>query len=192
MSNGGLGIGVVVIATWAAANPARRVVESNGGPPPWSLIVVAITLCMIAATSGPLLDVLEISPPNARIAAGLTLAILCLVQLIRPPRAASGTNPPEQGGRPAQATRQGWLVPLAFPILLRPELLLVALSGGRDHGLLPVVAATIAALAATYLLGRSGENGQLSPGLIRGLAALGSALGVLAAVDLILDGVLSI
>jgi len=100
----------------------------------------------LAWSSGPLLEVLEITPETFRIAAGFTLALCGLYVLVRP--------------RPAEEpVPGGWwpaLWPVAFPRLLGPEILTLSLTTGSQEG----VVATMAAAAVS--LGLLGSLGPLT------------------------------
>jgi len=173
---------VAALAVIAAVNAPRRraavpqpiapAVAVTGAAVSWLAIVVA------AAVSGPLLDALAVSAPNIQIAAGLVLLVRAIVDAATPP----GHEPARLDGR--------WqaLVPVAFPLLIRPEVALLALAAGAELGVARAVAiAAPAYLAAAVALAVwRGERAARTVGV-----AL-SVMGVAAAVDLVIDGVLAV
>ncbi len=111
-----------------AVNPARRALELV--PRPERRIATAagvgvvVAVAALAAVSGPLLDLLDVSPPTFRVAAGLVLAFRGLLDLVLTPT-------PEPEGL------SGWgeaLFPVGFPVLFRPEVAVLALAVGADLG----------------------------------------------------------
>ena len=126
---------------WAAAlllalNPARAAfgvrrtavgVVAAGGA------IGGLAVCAAAALGGPLLDALDVSEPSFRVAAGVVAAAAGFVDLFRRP------PPPE----PALAGRWAAVVPVAVPIVVRPALVVLALSAGADRGV-PLTAGAMA------------------------------------------------
>lgn len=142
------------------------------------LVVAVAFLTVVAWLSEPVLSGLEVSQPNARVAAGMVLALTGAVDLVRPAL------------RELEVPRRGWaaLVPVAWPVVLRPAAALLALSGGADRGGATVlVAAAIAcgviAVVASWPPRRIVEGG---------LHALVSALTVAFALEILVEGVLDV
>lgn len=112
-------------------------------------------IALLAWVSAPLLDALDVSPPNWRIAAGLALALGAVVDAV---------------GRPVE------------PLLFRPELALLAVQSGSDHGVWPTILAALLALVSYTFMRK--ENRALG----RGFAIAQLALAIL----LTLDGVFAV
>ena len=128
----------------------------------------------LAAIATPLLDALDISAPNMQIGAGLVLGVYSLVALV----SWDDALPP--------ATTYGGLVPLLFPLVLTPAVGVVALAVAARNGLL--VTTTAAAVAATALAwpASSATVGR------RAVRMLSAAVGVVAAVAMIVDGAFAV
>lgn len=170
---------LLIIVFIVVANAARRRLELPADP--WTVMVgagiAAAGYIVLALVGEPLLDGLDISAPNARIAAGFVVVVAAIVDLVRRP----DPDGPSLGGRGAA------LVPVAFPILLRPDLGALALSGGADPGigwaaLATIVGAVSIVAAHRYLPVRAAAIG----GRLLGVCAVG--LGIVT----ILDGVFAV
>ena len=111
----------------------------------------------VALAGDALLDALDVSDPAARIAAGAVAAIAGAIDLFRRPPSAE----PALGGWGAA------LVPVAVPLVIRPALVLGAVSAQADRGLgvvavaLLVGVAALAATAAAPITGAAGRVGAL-------------------------------
>ncbi len=177
-----MNVWIAALAVMAAVNPPRRraalltrtgpAIAVSGAVIAWLALVVA------AAVSRPLLDALSVSPPNIQIAAGLVLLVRAMVDVALPP-----------GRESARLT--GWwhaVVPVAFPLLIRPEVALLALSAGAALGVARTAAiAAPAYLAAVVVLALwRGERTARAVGVVL------SITGVAVAVDLVIDGVLAV
>jgi small neutral amino acid transporter SnatA (MarC family) len=180
---------------WAAAlvlalNPARAAFAiPRAGRSPRTVVGVAavggviggLTVCAAAAAGGPLLDVLDVSDPSFRIAAGIVAALAGAADLFRRP------PPPE----PALAGWSAALIPVAIPVVARPALLVLALGADADRGVL--VSAGAMAMAIALLTGlvvacpTEGPGGRVLRWAGRLLAAGLVAAGVMLAVDGVLD-----
>src|SRR5690606_3288484 len=138
----------------------------------WLAVVLA------AAVSGPLLGALSVSAPNIQIAAGLVLLVRATVDAATPP----GHEPARLDGR--------WnaLVPVAFPLLIRPEVALLALAAGAQLG----VARAAAIAAPAYLAAAVALAVWRGARTARTVGVVLSVVGVAAAVDLVIDGVLAV
>jgi len=82
--------------------------------------VTALALVVFGAIATPLLDAMDVSRPNFRIGLGLVLAVVAVHDLVRRPPAAGAALP----------GRRAAIVPVFFPVLLRPEVAMVALAIG--------------------------------------------------------------
>lgn len=125
-------------------------------------------------------EALDVSAPNARLAAALVLLAVGLHAIVTP----LPTLPPDPAPR-------AWLAPVCFPVLLRPDLALVALAADGAAGVGVVAAAAAAGLLATVAWWATGGR-AVAPRVERGLGAVAGALLVLAAVRLLLDGLFAI
>jgi small neutral amino acid transporter SnatA (MarC family) len=179
-----------VIALVLALNPARAVfgVPRAGRSRRQIVSLVAVggalgglAICVAALLADPLLDLLDVSDPSLRTAAGFVAVIAGAVDVIRrPPR-------PD----PAPPGRRAALVPVAFPLVARPTLLVMALSAGADRGVAVTAAAMVAgvavlaAIASSWLVDR--PRGGALRWTARLLAAVLIGVGVLLALDGIFD-----
>jgi len=174
---------MAIVAWLAALNPARTrlgLPERDGrtrmeivGP---GVSLGLAVLFAVAALSGPILDALEISPEMFRIAAGLVLMIAAAWMIFAPVPAD-------------EPIAKGWVGavwPVAFPRVIKPETIILALTTGASDGLMisPIViaGATLVGLGSVPL----GPTGR------RVLAALGrlfAAALVVVAVVLAVAGI---
>jgi hypothetical protein len=123
--------GLVIVL---ALNPVRAVAGLPGGASRTTVLLGAAAGALLvigaAALGPPLLDALDVSDPSFRAAAGLIAVGAGIADLFRP-RAA--------------------LAPIAFPLVARPALLVIAIGAGADRGIAPAAAGMavgVAALAA--------------------------------------------
>lgn len=148
-----------------------------------------VTVVVVAASSGPLLDVVDVNPPALRIAAGVVAVAMGLLDLIR---RAPAPEPSLPGWRAA-------IVPVAVPTLARAPLLVLALSAGADRGVALVAAAMAVGVGALTGLAALASPEADTPGeraasrtwLSWAGALLGASL-VVAAAALVVDGVLDV
>ena len=177
-----MNVWIAALAVMAAVNPPRRrvalleptapAIAVTGAAVAWLAIVFA------AAVSGALLDALSVSAPNIQIAAGLVLLVRAMVDVALPP----GHETARLDGR------WQWLVPVAFPLLIRPEVALLALTAGAELGVARAAAIAVPAYlaAAAALAAWRGARSARTVGVVL------SVVGVAAAVDLVIDGVLAV
>jgi small neutral amino acid transporter SnatA (MarC family) len=141
-----------------------------------------LAVCAVALVGDALLDAIDVSAPAFRTAAGVVAVLAGGVDFFRRPPA------PE----PALAGRRAALVPVAFPLVARPALLVMALGAGADASVLVTLAAMAAAVALmTGLAVRCPVDG---PGgrVLRWAARLLAAGLVAAGVLLTIDGILAV
>jgi small neutral amino acid transporter SnatA (MarC family) len=167
-------LGMALLLT--VVNPPRHAGTAPGRAP-WTATAVAVgALALVAVLAEPLLDALDITTPTWRMTAGIVVALAGARDLLHGRAAVI-----EDGGNA--------VVPLAFPVLLRPEVVFVAAIVALDA---PVVAAIVGAAVAVALgawaATRSVTNSALTAGGARVLGAVAIALGM----DLIVDGVLAV
>jgi small neutral amino acid transporter SnatA (MarC family) len=179
---------------WAAVlllalNPARAAFAVPRGSAPAAAWLAAVggavgglAVCVAAALGDPLLDVLDVSEPSFRVAAGIVAALAGVADVFR--------RPPSPD--PALPGRRAALVPVAVPVVARPALLVIALGAGADEGVLVSLAAMVLGLALlTGLATRApadGPGGRALRWASRLLAVGLVACGVL----LTIDGVLAV
>jgi small neutral amino acid transporter SnatA (MarC family) len=110
----------------------------------WRGAVVAATLVSaLALATPPILDVLDVSPETLEMAAGLVVIAVGGLRVI------GLVGPDEQ----PQNGPTMWLVPVAYPLLLRPEVLLSALTFGARLQIGPAVVLSLMAVAAGAVIG---------------------------------------
>lgn len=134
----------------------------------------------VAAVGDAFLDALDITPETFRLASAVVLALEGARALVL----ARPTREPELGGLGAA------LVPVAFPLLLTPGVVMLALTAGGDD----IVGWAVAALGAAYALAllstfipRSTRADALLAAGGRLLGAAEIAAGVALAVDSLHD-----
>lgn len=172
---------LLVLAMVPAANPFRALAAR---PPDRRGATIALALAAIVAgglvaavVSGPLLDLVDVSGPNARIAAGIALlAVAGKDVFARPPS-------PE----PALPGTLAGLVPLAFPVLFSPALALLAVAGAAERG----IAVAVGAVALSLIPAGIVLAAPLRRGQRLGTATVGAAGTGIAAL-VVLDGVYAI
>jgi small neutral amino acid transporter SnatA (MarC family) len=140
-----------------------------------------LAVCVAAAVGDPLLDLLDVSEPSFRTAAGVVAALAGAADLFR--------RPP-----PAEPALSGWraaLVPVAVPLVARPAVVILALGAGADEdvlvsaGAMAVGVALLAGIVAAWPL--DGPAGRALRWAGRLLGAALVACGILLAVDGVLD-----
>ena len=170
-----MSFGLLLVAFLGAVNPcrarlalpARREVVALG-----ALAALAVAAALAAAGSAAL-DALDVSPESFRLAAGLVLAVEGARALVWPRPATE----PELPGLGAA------LIPVAFPTLLQPGVVVLALAAGGDG----VEASAIGALALALVLAAVLPAGALLPAGARLLGALEIVAGAALAISAIGD-----
>lgn len=138
-------------------------------------LVVAVIL---AAAADDILDWLNVSPESLRITAGTVLAVSAARTLVWPRAKAE----PELGG--------AWvvLVPITFPLLLTPELAILALTVGADHGVGRVVLAVAIGLAVAVLVDLVPRR-PVTETLMAWAARVAASALAIVAIALVIDGI---
>jgi small neutral amino acid transporter SnatA (MarC family) len=170
----------------AALGVPRRHRDRSGAPTAAGIAALggaagAVGVLAVTLAGDRLLDLLDVSDPAARIAAGTVAVIAGGADLVRRPPS------PE----PALAGWGAALVPVAAPLVVRPALILAGVSAHADRGIGVVVVAlaiAVAALAATATAPTSGASGRA----LRWAARLTAAALVATSVLLVVDGVLDV
>jgi small neutral amino acid transporter SnatA (MarC family) len=142
----------------------------------------AVLTLVLSLASGPLLDVLDVSRPALRIAAGVVAALAGVVAVFR--------SPP-----PAEPALPGWraaLVPVAIPLTASPALILLALSAHADRGAGVVAAAVAAGAVGLVALVRFVPTGGTSGRVLAWLARLSGAALIAGSLLLVIDGILDV
>lgn len=138
------------------------------------------TVAVIAAVAGPLLEALDISPESFRLGAALVLAL----EGARALAFGRPASEPELSGLKAA------LVPVAFPLLLSPGVVALAIAAGGDEVELEAVAAAASAFAVALAATFAPRGARADPLLVAGgrlLAALEIVAGVALAVEAVRD-----
>ena len=143
--------------------------------------VGALAVCLAALLGDPLLDALDVSEPSFRLAVGLIAVVVGAADIFRRPPS------PE----PALPDWRAALVPVAFPLVARPTLLVLALGAGADRSaLLALAAMAIGVAALTALAAWYPPDGPRARALRwtgRALSAALVACGAVLAIDGLLD-----
>jgi small neutral amino acid transporter SnatA (MarC family) len=177
---------LLVLAFVAAVNPPRARLglpeDERARPLPVAMLVgsvVAIGVVTgLAWWSAPLLDALEITPETFRIAAGLVAVLAGGWAFFLPIPAVE----------PALAGWRAGLWPVAYPRILSPEVLVLAIAAGTQNGVAWSVVAAAAAVGALGLLAVVPNRGSAA----RFMASTGRVLAVLlvvAGIFLMIDGI---
>jgi small neutral amino acid transporter SnatA (MarC family) len=156
------------------ALPERRAAVALG-----TLLALG-AFAVIAAFGGRLLDAIDVSPESFRLGAAVVLAL-------EGARALVFARPAPE---PELAALKAGLVPVAFPLLLTPGVVALAVAAGGDGVEADAVGALAVALAlvlAATLLPRGTRSDALLAAGGRLLAALEIVAGVSLAVDAIRD-----
>jgi small neutral amino acid transporter SnatA (MarC family) len=172
----------LLLAFAASLNPCRFRLAFAGRPEVVALgslaaLGVGATLCFLGEA---VLDALAISPESFRLAAALVLAVEGIRALL-----AASPRP-----APALAALRAALVPVAFPLLLQPGVVVLALAAGGDDVAATAVGALAIALVpvigASLLAGGARTDALLLAGG-RLFGALEIVAGAALAVDAIRD-----
>jgi small neutral amino acid transporter SnatA (MarC family) len=174
-----------LLAMLAAVNPAavalalwpreRGPIAAAAAAITWALVLVG------AAVSEPLLDALDVSAATFRIAAGVVVGLAGARWLV------FGASPVDVDTPVGTWRRLG--VPLLIPVLVTPQLAMVAISTGADDGTLGAAWTAALVLALAWIAAVVMKRRRL-PWLVT-VRFLG-ALGILVAFALVVDGVKSV
>jgi small neutral amino acid transporter SnatA (MarC family) len=173
-----MSLAFLVVAFVAAVNPCRTRLGYGG---PWATVALGCAVALaagaaLAAAGGTVLDAIDVSPESFRLAAGLILAVEGARTLVWPRPSVE----PELRGLAAA------VVPVAFPLLLQPSVVALALAAGGDETAGKAILALAVALAVTAAAAAV-RTGDLLVAGSRLLGALELAAGVALAVDAITD-----
>ena len=171
----------VFLAYLAAVNPARLRPQMTDGEERrplaqltiGALIVIGIGLVLVLAADW-ILDALDVTDETWRLAAGVVCGLVGARALVAP---GSGQGPMPMGSG---------LVPIAFPLLLTPQLAVLAILFGATESL---------AMAWGWLMvgvvagAGAGQLSHRRPMLWRGVAQLTAALLILVGIALVIAGI---
>jgi small neutral amino acid transporter SnatA (MarC family) len=177
-----MSFGFLLLAFVAAANPCRASLVLPPQPPALAVgALVALGTCAaLAASGGVVLDALDVSPESFRLATALVLGLEGVRALLLP-------RPPTEPELPGLGAA---LVPIAFPLLLQPGVVMLALAAGADDVAGRAVGALAAAFGMVVLTGAvrvEERGGALLAAGGRLIGALELAVGVALAVDAVRD-----
>lgn len=171
----------VLVSMVVAVNPARVAVQLRATSPrdrakplgPGALVAAAAVV-VLGLVGESLLDALEITDETWRIAAG-AIAVLSGARhlAIRPATAI-----------PEVSTSAHALVPIAFPVLLVPEIVTLAVLYGTTESFGRLAVGAVIGFGAAALWGRA-EDGTVT----RGMARLLAAVLVIAGIALLVAGI---
>ena len=175
----------VFVAFAAASNPVRRrtclsVRDTRSVAIGGVLACIAYTVIAVAGVT--VRDALDISAPNARVAAGLVLVAVGLHAVVASPPAPQLTV--------TASTR--WLMPVLFPVFLRPDLALVALAADRATDIASVVLAAVVGVVLVVRWWACRGSSSRGSMLERAVGVVLGAATVIAATRLLLDGVFAV
>ncbi len=177
-----MSFGLIVLGFIGVVNPPRVRLGLPGVPPRLDVVLlgsaVALSIAVaIAAAAGWLLGALDVSPETFRLAAGLVLAVEGSWVLVHP----------RPGPEPVLSNRFAALVPVAFPLLLTPGLIVLCLAAGVDNGVGQTTGALLCGLVLLLPTLPIESDARRTPLLAAG-ARLLAVLEIVAAAGLALDG----
>lgn len=177
---------LLVVAVVAALNPFRTRLGLPEGPfgrARWTPLLVGlplgtVSLVALAWVSGPLLTVLEVSPETFLIAAGLVAGLAGGWAL--------GFRRPA-----AEPELDGWwagLWPVAYPRIMRPEAMGLAIAAGSMNGVAATGGAVVLGVALLGVLGAV-PRGPVSSATLAWLGRVMAATLVVVGVWLMIEGI---
>jgi small neutral amino acid transporter SnatA (MarC family) len=145
-------------------------------------VIGGLAVCAAAAAGGPLLEALDVSEPSFRAAAGIVAVLAGVLDLFRRPPA------PE----PALAGWRAALIPVAFPVVARPALVVLALGAGADQGVLVCAGGMVLGVALLTGLAAWGQSEGPESRVLRWAGRILAAALIAGGVILAVDGVLAV
>ena len=172
----------LLFALVSSVNPSRvcLALPANRAAVVLGALLTLGSAAAVAAVGAGLLDALDITPETFRLAAAVVLALEGARAFVLARPAAE----PELGGLGAA------LVPVAFPLLLTPGVVALALAAGGDEMVAEAVEALAIALALVVLATWIPRRGRTDDLLAAGARLLGAAeivAGIALAVDSLHD-----
>lgn len=166
-----------MIGVIGAINPFRRACCLAGATALdlRKAIPTAVVGYVLIALAAPFVrDLFDISAPNTRIAAGFVLIAVGGHALFAPT--------PRLDVAPGIRTVRYWLAPILFPVLLRPDIALVALAADTWTDIVTLAGAALAGFVLMVMWWVRYE-GEAAPtrlaGALAGMAAVGAGVGML-------------
>lgn len=164
----------------AATNPVRRGVALGAAKPAvvgaGAAAALAVLVGLAAVASSLVSDVVRVSPPTFRVAAGLVVALAALVALVR--RA--------QRAVPGLDERGAWAAPVAFPHLLGPATVFGIAALGTDHGV------ALGGVTALIAVGLTAAVSRLKSRIRKRWSAAVDAVGLVGGLALLAAGVIAV
>ena len=102
-------------------------------------VITAALAVAAAALSGPLVDLLNVSPATFQLAAAIVLGLVAARWLIAGIASVAAEGPENGWGRV--------VVPLLVPVLVTPQLAAISIAAGARDGVVPVIAGVAVGLA---------------------------------------------
>jgi small neutral amino acid transporter SnatA (MarC family) len=176
-----MSLALLAVAAVTTVNPFRLWPALERRTAPLGALLVLGALVPLAAFADPLLDLLDISDPTARMAAGMVVVVTGAFALLTPPPSPD----------PALA---GWgraVVPIAFPLLFTPGLAMLAVSASVDRSAptaLVALALALVTVPGTALVRPTGVQDRV----MTGAAQLAAGGAIVAGFGLVMDGVFDI
>lgn len=170
----------------AVVNPAAAKVALWPRERPSSMTAAAAVTAAIgvlaAACSGPLLDLLDVSAPTFQVATAVVVGLGAAYGLLAGARRVADEGPPQgRGGRV--------LLPLLFPVLVTPPLVMASVAVGAERGVAVTAAGLLSGLVLATLAAVAPPRWEV---LWRVGARFLSALAIILALALAVDGVTTI
>ena len=154
----------------------RLVLGALGGAIASALLLVA------GIVAEPLLDLQDVSPAAARLAAGIVAGVAALVRVV--------TRPPSP--EPALPGWRAAIVPVGIPLVSSPAAVLLAIGAAADRGLGLLAVAVIFTIAALTVIVAVLPAEGAGRTVALWAARLVSAAAAMACVLLVVDGVLDV
>jgi small neutral amino acid transporter SnatA (MarC family) len=171
-----------LLALLAAVNPLAVAVALWPRERRSEMVAAIAVACAVAiaaaAVSDPVLDALDVTPGTFRVAAAVVLGVAGVRWLIVGAPSVAAEGPAAGAGRVA--------VPLLFPVLVTPQLAIVSMSTGADHGVAVVAAGAAASLAIAWVATVVTKRHPV--GWTAGVRLVG-ALAVAVSLALVVDGI---
>ncbi|HEX6336803.1 MAG TPA: hypothetical protein VFZ85_07615 [Jiangellaceae bacterium] len=178
-------------ALFAAVNPFRLVRALPRGERSARIVtgvaalggIVGAAIAVGAGFGGGLvLDALDVSDASLRIAAGVVAAVVGIAALVRKPPSPEPALP---GPRAA-------LVPVAVPMVANAGLIVLAVSAFADHGAALVAAALAVAVGTLSVLAAFVGTDGVAGRVLGWAGRLAAAMLVVAAAQLVIDGMFAV
>lgn len=173
---------LIVVGVLVAVNPTRLV----GRLPATRVTAVgaalsSVVFVAIALIASRLLESIDVSAPTMRVAAGMVLVGAGVRDLL--------VGPPS-----AEPSLRGWgaaVVPVAIPMVARPQVGVLSLSAGSVEGAGAVMLGAVLAGAVVVGVAVAGDQG-VRPRLLMWMGHVGAVIAVAVGVSLAVSGVIAV